>query len=373
MADWDCGDEDEDWFYESITRYNLLRMFDFENTPLHLQLSDAKSICVASRDSSGRNDILELSLPEKLTVPPEQEGLVKSCDFKMKCGGYTKSPLFQMEVLFEKKQVLTSEKNEFGVAIYDLGSEKPGVVSWIGRTLCDLVSPRISYNKGSLVAMVSTDREDLVLMSTDDSRIKESIKWTQGDGNGELIKPEFVSPNAVSLCGMKTGTTPVFDVRSKHTSCCILLGQAEPCDKTWTVASSFLSSPHSDDTADLTKLALVSSLGTVIIYDLRNIQEPVCKGNIDHNMNGSNPPYLLPICVKFCPTKTSTVSVSGLDENVYVCDVTFPELKTIFVHDGHCKHRTANSTLTVSHLWYEDVIISASENTSVHCWQFKVT
>jgi hypothetical protein len=74
-------------------------MFDFESTIQQIELTDPNTICVVGKHKSGRYEILELSLPEKLTVAPSHEGLVKNSDLKMKSGGFTVAPVVQVKYI----------------------------------------------------------------------------------------------------------------------------------------------------------------------------------------------------------------------------------------------------------------------------------
>ena len=71
-------------------------MFDVENVIKHVELSDPKSICIVGEQKSGKHEILELSLPDKITVAPSQEGLVKNSDLKMRSGCYATAPVMQV-------------------------------------------------------------------------------------------------------------------------------------------------------------------------------------------------------------------------------------------------------------------------------------
>jgi hypothetical protein len=72
-------------------------MFDFENVIHQIELIDPRTVCVAGKQKSGKDEILELSLPEKLTVSPSHEGLVKNSDLQMRSGGFTIAPVIQVK------------------------------------------------------------------------------------------------------------------------------------------------------------------------------------------------------------------------------------------------------------------------------------
>jgi hypothetical protein len=72
-------------------------MFDFENVIHQIELTDPRTIGVVGKHKSGRDEILELSLPEKLTVAASHEGLVKNSDLRVKSGGFTIAPVVQVK------------------------------------------------------------------------------------------------------------------------------------------------------------------------------------------------------------------------------------------------------------------------------------
>jgi WD40 repeat protein len=123
------------------------------------------------------------------------------------------------------------------------------------------------------------------------------------------------------------------------------------------------------------KLGLASTMGKLIIYDLRNTDIAVCEADIGR-VTGiqpctDNPNSHLPV-INFSPDVETQVSLSGFDEHVYIYDVSCTEkFKTIFVHDGHLKQSGQVKCCVTSHIWYkENTVISASDNSGLHCWQF---
>jgi hypothetical protein len=146
----------------------------------------------------------------------------------------------------------------------------------------------------------------------------------------------------------------------------------------WTVSTSYgnkrsLSSAYHENSNP--KLGLLSALGKLLIYDLRNTDIAICESDIGKLIDvgsrvedsKSQPPVM-----NFSPDDVSQVSLSGFDENVYIYDVSCTDkFKTIFVHDGHARQSDQVSCCVTSHLWYkENIVISASDNSWLHCWQF---
>lgn len=123
------------------------------------------------------------------------------------------------------------------------------------------------------------------------------------------------------------------------------------------------------------KLGLVSAMGKLLIYDLRNTDIAICESDIgkfvDIGSHVEDAKIQLPV-MNFSPDDVSQVSLSGFDENIYIYDVSCTGMfKTIFVHDGHARQSDQVRCCVTSHLWYkENIVISASDNCGLHCWQF---
>lgn len=146
----------------------------------------------------------------------------------------------------------------------------------------------------------------------------------------------------------------------------------------WTVSTSYsnkksLASANGESSNP--KLGIVSTMGKLLIYDLRNTDIATCESDIGKFIDigsraedaNSQPPVM-----NFSPDDVNRVSVSGFDENVYIYDVSCTEtFKTLFVHDGHVKQSNQVNCCVTSHIWYkENIVISASDNSWLHCWQF---
>lgn len=123
------------------------------------------------------------------------------------------------------------------------------------------------------------------------------------------------------------------------------------------------------------QLGLASSMGKLLIYDLRNTDVAVCEADIGRDIGiqpcTEDPNSCLPV-LNFSPDVESQVSLSGFDGKVYIYDVSCTEkFKTIFVHDGHVKLSGEVHCGVTSHIWHkENTVISASDNGGLHCWQF---
>lgn len=71
-------------------------MYDLENVVCQLKKSSFSDICTIHRNKSKQDQLLEYSLPSKLMVEPENEGLTKDCDLKIKCGAFFKNEIYKV-------------------------------------------------------------------------------------------------------------------------------------------------------------------------------------------------------------------------------------------------------------------------------------
>lgn len=139
----------------------------------------------------------------------------------------------------------------------------------------------------------------------------------------------------------------------------------------WTISSNYNCNPSlPDDAASL--LGLISKDGNLKIFDLRKPKDCIHETNIfislelkKKRINSTN------IFLRFSPLKSNVVSISGFDENVYVCEmISDKDLNLLFKHDGHKNHTFGRNLYTTDHIWYGKSIISASENKTLQCWQY---
>lgn len=109
-------------------RYKTLQMFNVEKEPQRLFRFDDQSIVTVSKHNKGINsELLRLSLPIKLTLPPEDEGRSKGNDFKVMSGLCTKNLIHEVNVLENYKNfIITSENNTKDLNFYSFHDSSKG-------------------------------------------------------------------------------------------------------------------------------------------------------------------------------------------------------------------------------------------------------
>lgn len=337
-------------------------MFVVENVIRQIELSDMRSMCVVGEHKSGKHEILELSLPDKITVESCQEGLVKNSDLKMRSGGYTLAPVTQMKALWNQKKIIVSMEEQTGASLYNLESEESDLISRVCTLKCDLVSPFVALNNKGLVLLTAKDKTDIMVMDIEKNQIVYNNSLSENEPH-VWLEPCFVSENLAALCNRYTGTVILQDIRSSQLSA--VLSNVAGDGDLWTMASSG-DNKITSTVNNAAALGLLSRMGKLVLYDIRKSETPSHSCDIGKICNSV--PTL-----KLSPDNSHVVSVSGFDDNVYIFNISHDgHLSTVFVHDGHKHHSgCVRDTSVTCHLWYRDsTIISAALNKSLQCWQF---
>ncbi|GLH01465.1 Uncharacterized protein GBIM_07607 [Gryllus bimaculatus] len=362
----DSWSDDDDWFYESIKRYDLLLMFDFSSPVKFIEFNDLDSVCLIFEEENCRNELSCFSLPKKLTVLREHEGLEKDSDFRLLSGGFSQKSVIQVKILKGTNTMLASEKDLCGLSVYKIPSENSGIIHHTNTIHNELLSPKLSHNKLDSLAMADTNKKNVVLLDTKGFVVKGKIKTEEYEEESVII-PEFVSPHSLGLCNTETGSVSIYDTRCATK--CSMLHSAQPFPKTqWTLSSSFLSTSHIADSTDETKLGLLSTSGIISVLDTRNPQhtlscekgKDICSRSAKRNIPK----------IQFCPSKFPLLSISGFNPNIYIYDFSSENMKNIFVHDGHHRSSSTCENITTDHVWYKNSVMSACDNLSVHCWEY---
>lgn len=128
---------------------------------------------------------------------------------------------------------------------------------------------------------------------------------------------------------------------------------------------------------DSTMFALISDCGNINMYDTRCLGSPLLHSELKMNSRLAYP-WMHSLRLRFKPNDVHTVSVSGLNSNVYVFDMSKDQPKELFVHDGHrftdsgCREAITSSHVWISHANIDNFLVSSSYNKTVQFWQFNL-
>lgn len=120
-----------------------------------------------------------------------------------------------------------------------------------------------------------------------------------------------------------------------------------------------------------------STSGNILVYDLRNPSDPVVHAK--HCLDIENTPFVNNTQLNVSPLDTKRFTICGFDQNVYVCELNGNVIEVIFNHDGHSYNEDSfePSVRSMCSMWLPFIsphtIISCGSNSSVQCWQYKIS
>lgn len=345
--------DDDDWFYDSISRYKHLYMYDLQYPVTALDWINTNYVCVATRGRS-RHEITELSLPDKLCTL-EDLALSKNRDFQVVTGGFSSSQINAVKHMPDTRLICTSSVNNHGhLEIWKLGSQETDLIK---------LETRLNNRKpkGACSSITELKKSHVIFGSHGDNLcytdvMSQSIlQDTTGftcEGRLSCIR----NLGELVVCGCFTsGQLLIWDTREKTP----VLQETE-CDKSvqWTM-----------DCCE-TDMVQLSSGGDIQFRDYR--KPKTCNMTLSNSIGFTSKDLeYLKICLKKQNGSLQEYSVSGFDGNVYLfsSDSTSP----VFVHEGHVKNGSndLSKVKVVTHSWHptENVVLSAATDGSLHAWQ----
>jgi len=369
---------DEDWFYDSISRYKNLNMFELELPIQQMEPLGTSNICVACSDSQ-RHQLLQLSLPSKLLSQAGESSdntITSDTNLKIKCGTFMEKMCYQIKA-FDEHKVVASHVDTKGVALYSLSPDTDEIKKECLQTLLDLESPMIATND-TFICLTKKRADRISLFDVNAQKPHQFFTVDEKQTTHECderIVPMFLRPDVMAFGRQKTGGFWFIDYRVPPGSWIFEspyynteLGEVASF---WSFASLYECSRDFINTGQNICFAKVSKDGALLVYDTRNLKLPAY---FDDNvgLKTENPASLQ---VRFKPGSKDWVSVSGLNGNVYIYQLnTADDSNLAFTHDGH-KHADGFTphTEVTCHWWskLENLIISAADNGTIQTWQFE--
>lgn len=246
------------------------------------------------------------------------------------------------------------------------------------ENLKDLITSNISVKDKIKCPNFAIDGENSVVLCgelneglslLDVSTCKCSNHFQLNSEYNGFLEPVFLSIFTIAICETHTSNTHVLDLRSNSPAKkfrCINSNGFSSNSLSYSITSSFNRRSKENNSSML--IGVISNEGVLVIYDLRNTESPLVAGTVSGKENNSESVLLKPE-LHFSPNGR-TISVSGVDGDVYVNDIQSDgKLEQVFVHDGH--KRLNRCKYTKEHLWWKnDYLISTCDQSSVHFWEF---
>ncbi|XP_062615536.1 WD repeat-containing protein 73-like [Saccostrea cucullata] len=347
----DTGTEDDDWLFDSVTRYKHLHMYDLQYPVTALEWIDTNGFCVATRGMY-KHEVTELSLPDKL-CSAEDMALSKNRDFQVLTGGFSSTEIRDIKHILGTRLICTSAVNAEGqLVIWNLGSHDTDLIK-VDRKLKN-IKPRGSW---SLIAVQNQDHV------------------TFGSHGDNLCCTDIIAHSIVQGTSEFSNAGKITSIRKSdsHTVfCCLINGKLLKWDRRekLPVVLDTSSEQSSNWTLDLkgNDVVQLSCMGRVHFLDVRKPDQKISSSNIGlTSIDVEN----LRICLKKENDHLMQYSVSGFDGNVYLYSK--ESSSPIFVHEGHVRNCSDDPLVVkvVTHLSHpiEDVILSAATDGSLHAWQ----
>ncbi|KAL0994042.1 hypothetical protein UPYG_G00117060 [Umbra pygmaea] len=364
----------DDWFIESLRIYSNIHEYQLEHPTRVIEWTAEKTICVAGYHSSSKSEILELLLPPKLFADDNQ-GLCAERDFKVVHGGFSDGPIHCLKHIPGSRCVVTNDGFSSNLQVWNVGGDDSDVLKKTG----DIHLKTSSSDKGVKIAPELATGNTCILHGSQMNDI-QLTELTSGkplysvgtDIPDVLSSLQFVS-SSVFLCCTRNGDLYVGDTRKPSAAQKSPAGGSKGIQWCMGVRTDLSSADPSS-----CSVARLSSFCQVVVSDLRNLKDPICKAQLDVQRKTTSDDFM---SVTWAPALDNCLAVSGFDGMVHIYDTVSwrPELmefQPLFIHRGHMMsddQLDASSFVVTTHVWHPSrprTVISAAVDGSVHVWDW---
>lgn len=317
-------------------------------------------MCVAGYSPTSKNEILELSLPLRL-LTEQNKGLCAQRDFKVVHGGFSDVPIADLKHIPGTRCAVSNDGLSSTLLLWDLGGEDSDVIKRSGciepTADCGLkgrrISAPVSHTEPKILHGTNTDDVLLTDISTGRHLYKLNCASSEPLSSLHFISDtEFVGSSV-------NGSILLADTRSSSSPQIYPLPVCSSAPVWW---------------FDVSRSSLVrlSSLGYIIVSDLRQIETSVSQAQIQKT-EGS-----LKAAVSWAPTLDHHIAISGLSGLVQIYDTSLwgAELQFAqpqFEHRGHMVSSPKDDVITTSHAWHPErptTLLTAANDGSLHVWDW---
>ncbi|CAC5381897.1 unnamed protein product [Mytilus coruscus] len=355
--------DDDDWFFDSVKNYRNLFMYDLQHPVTCMDWVDDKSLVVAT-SSDFRNEILELSVPDKLLSNDlESAGLLKDRDFRQKNGGFSTCKICCIKHIPQSSKVCTSDETNTGIQVWEIGSNGTDLI----KPVESLKSQHVDKSNKKCFAKIAVNENNPSCIVFGSSLNNLCCLDVEKGTTHEVIcdKTEFMETSVIReirFIDFREKQVKADNDRNSNSN--------PVCEKDsyWTM----------DITVDL--VYRLSSAGSIVISDVRNGNDSILQEiNTQHQSKTKD----TEISIKASPQQQQKVSLSGFDGNVYIYDTQkspvhefgYSFTEPIFNHQGHEKNCSDQSDIikSLAHLWHPwkpGLIMSSASDGSLHAWEY---
>ncbi|XP_053743497.1 WD repeat-containing protein 73 [Synchiropus splendidus] len=364
----DLEEAEDGWFFDSLTKYQDLHMYQLEGPANVLEWTSPQTVCVAGQHGNS-SQILELQLPLKLLVEVNK-GLCAERDFRVTCGAFTDAPVSGLKHVTGTRCVVTSGGQSSDLQLWDLSEEAGGSIKSTGSV------PGVTRHSGggNIKMAVRPCMPEVVHGAQSDDVVLSSLTTGKTLSHhvlapaAELLASlHFVSQDVV-LAACFNGSVYVMDTRASGPA---QVHSQTAGDQWWTAVSAG---------SDLSSCELIqlSGSGLAVIWDLRSPPASKRHAQLDVQSISSDSEH---VHVSWAPALDNTISVSGFGGNILIYDSSNwgaepHHVRPQFEHRGHMVSNgltTPHSVMVTAHIWHTvrpRTLLSAASDGSAHLWDW---
>ncbi|XP_067889110.1 WD repeat-containing protein 73 isoform X2 [Heterodontus francisci] len=349
------------------SRYNDLHVFELQEPTRVIEWIQDRSICVAGCNVGKKNEILELSLPQKLCAKGNQ-GLCPERDFTVEHGGFSQRPIYELKHVAGTSILVSSGPPDTSLQVWRLATEESDAIM-----LASMVQHQTAGGQWSKISVICSPTPQVLHGSkVNNLAIQEiasqKVLFTTGADNCEPISElEFLNHSTFSICSLN-GCLWLADTR-QHPSLIgcsdVPVSRAGGCH--WTMG---WAPGHS-------RVARLCSDGRVVLTDYRDLSKALSLAELTFPSPVPNSNYL---SLTWAPCLQDHLAVSGFNGTVHIYNTSLwsAELTGVeptFVHRGHSvavepEREIPLVTRHVWHPWKRQTLLSAADDGSFHVWDW---
>ncbi|XP_078078753.1 integrator complex assembly factor WDR73 [Mustelus asterias] len=361
-SEWDV------WMLESLKLYKDLHVFELQESTRVIEWIQDRSICVAGCSMGKKNEILELSLPQKLCAKGNQ-GLCPERDFTVKHGSFSERPIYELKHVAGTSLLVSSGPPDTSLQVWRLASDESDAITFantIQHQPADGRWSKISVNCSPTPRVLHGSKvRDLTIQEI----ASQKVLFTTGADDCEPISElEFLDHSTFSVCSLK-GHLWLADTR-QHPSLigCSDVPVSRGGDCHWTMG---WAPGHS-------KVARLCTDGRVLLSDYRDLSKTLSVAELLIPTAVSNSENL---SLSWAPCLQDHLAVSGYNGTVHVYNTSSwvagpSRVEPTFVHRGHSvttpepERAIPLVTRHAWHPWKQRTLLSSADDCSLHVWDW---
>ncbi|KAG8516387.1 WD repeat-containing protein 73, partial [Galemys pyrenaicus] len=364
-------DPAEDWLVDSLRLYRDFHAFGLPGATRVLEWAGDTGVFVAGYGSPGKNEILHLTPPLRLSAK-ENQGLFPERDFKVCHGGFSDRPVFDLKHVPDTRLLVTSGLPGPYLQVWQFGEDSDVVRAASTIAVPEEAEglwPRLAIFPGAAPAVLHGARLSGLRIVDLQS---QKTTFTSGTGDSEALSSlQALDADSFAFC-CASGRLGLVDTRRqwapsecRRPSAAQGAGGGQWCAEVGGQGSG----PH---------VASLCSDGQLRLHDPRDLCHPMSTVQCLVPVPSPKPELLR---VTWAPSLDSCLAVSGFDGTIQVYDVSSwggagSQAEPLFTHKGHIfldGYGLGAAPLVTTHTWHPQrprTLLSAASDASLHVWDW---